>query len=74
MTSDDIIYDLARAYAEGYIKSFSPAENDFECSELCDDCPATEVCKYLSEGGDYTKFKANYSLIAEEVYDDFSSY
>ena len=68
MTPTEIIELYREAELQGIVTDI---ENYAECEDHlvdCDDCPAQRACNYLSEGGKFTTFKANFDkLIREEL-------
>ncbi len=68
MNKNKIIQQLRKAKEAKYIHSF--LENDFDCTQDCDECPARETCEQLSNNGDYKVFIANYRAL--KLYKEFN--
>ncbi len=60
MTDEKIVDAFMQAKEEGFVKTF---DNNIECNDDCNACPAAEACLYLSEGKEYDIFVFNYRRI-----------
>jgi len=49
---------------------FDFLENDFECTQECDNCPASKACTQMSNNGNYEVFKTNYRAL--KLYEEFN--
>ena len=64
------------AYNLGFITDINPGSIDCDAGRDCGDCPGTDLCKELSENGNYAKFKGNYekfnifNRLTKEIEDD----
>jgi len=68
MGKNTIVKELERAKESGFIFEFF--ENDFECTQECDECPASEACTQLSNHGHYDVFVTNYRTL--KLFEEFS--